>query len=297
MITSDDIITLKDIKEYNDLWYSSAQEVDPAVLEGHWRDVLTPFAKGKDWLYELTLQHQQRTGQLLMNGGELGLGCKLHDGTLSLSYICYLFQEVQGQVIEIPRMFKGGNPSDPDYQDRIDRVNAKLTKERGYTVKLNERHLSLPEPIRLAYYHRFNGLNIPNHPAIGICPQILPYPTNSWDPIENLLGDLRLKKKYLPLIDEMFPDTMPEAKDLGYEFRAFLNSWGSFIGKKRTDGDQLFVKTKGRDGVVYYLRDADVPNLMVLTDPAEAIDQYCEFHLLRKEGRFDFRPWAAPYTG
>ena len=74
----------------------------------------------------------------------------------------------------------------------------------------------------------------------------------------------------------------------------FLNSWGSFIGEKKTDGDHLFVKTHDQDGLVYYIRDADVANMMILTDPAEAIDLYCEHVLLRKEGRFDFRPWAVP---
>ncbi len=287
------MLTLAEVKKFNDYWYSSIQEADPAAIEGWWYDIFTPLAKGKEWLYELTQQHQPKTGHLLMSGGELGIGCKFSEG----SYLCHLFEDIQGQVIQINRRSKGSNPSDPDYQARIDRVNAKLTKERGYTVTLDERHLSLPEPIRLAYYHRFDGLNIPDNPGIGIVPHILPHSISSWYPIDHLLGDLRLKKKYLPLIDEMFPDTIPEAKDLAYQFRAFLNSWGSFIGKKRTDGDQLFVRSNGRDGVVYYLRDADVPNLMVLADPAEAVDRYCEHNLLRKEGRFDFRPWAVPFTG
>ena len=291
------MLTLAEVKKYYDHWYSSVQETDSAVVEmmsaGRRPDLLTPLAKGKEWLYELTQQHQPRTGQLLMKGGELGLGCKLGEG----SYLCHLFEDVQGQAIQISRMVKGDNPSDPDYQDRIDRINANLTKKRGHTVKIAERQFSLPDPVRLAYYHRFDGLNIPDHPAIGIAPRILPHSVSSWYPIDHLLGDLRLKKKYLPLIDEMFPDVLPTHSDFAYSFSAFLNSWGSFIGKKRTEGDQLFVKTESRDGVVYYLRDADVPNLMVLTDPAEAIDRYCEHNLLRKDGRFDFRPWAVPFTG
>ena len=47
--------------------------------------------------------------------------------------------------------------------------------------------------------------------------------------------------------------------------------------------------------MVYYIRDADVANMMILADPAEAIDRYCEHVLLRNEERFDFRPWAIPF--
>lgn len=149
----------------------------------------------------------------------------------------------------------------------------------------------------MAYYHRIDGLNVPDSAEFGPFTQILPYPVSRpWEAIDGYLGDLRLKKKLLPMVEEMIPGIRPEKKDMPYtKFMMFLNSWGSFIGKNRTNGDHLFVKNHVQDGIVYYIRDADVANMMILADPAEAIDRYCEHVLLRKEERFDFRPWALPF--
>lgn len=61
-------------------------------------------------------------------------------------------------------------------------------------------------------------------------------------------------------------------------------------------GDFFFVKNHHQDGVVYYLRDSKLEDLMILADPVEAIDRFCEHTLLKKEDRFDFRPWAIPFT-
>ena len=64
MITSDDLLTLTAVKKYYNHWYTSAQ--DPGAVECMGAeiqyDLLTPLAKGKEWLYELTQQHQPRTG-------------------------------------------------------------------------------------------------------------------------------------------------------------------------------------------------------------------------------------------
>jgi hypothetical protein len=133
---------------------------------------------------------------------------------------------------------------------------------------------------------------------MGPFTRILPYPVSRpWQSIDGYLTDLKLKKKLLPVVEEMIPGIRPARKDLAYtNFMMFLNSWGSFVGAKKTDGDHLFVKTHIQDSVVYYIRDADVANMMILADPVEAIDRYCEHVLLRKEERFDFRPWAVPFV-
>jgi hypothetical protein len=148
----------------------------------------------------------------------------------------------------------------------------------------------------MAYYHRIDGLGVPNSESLGPFTRVLPYPiSRPWQSVDGYLSDLKLKSKLLPIIEEMIPNVKPERKGSSYtKFMMFLNSWGSFTGNKKTDGDHLFVKNHVQDGVVYYIRDADVANMMILADPVEAIDRYCEHVLLRKEERFDFRPWAVP---
>ena len=174
-----------------------------------------------------------------------------------------------------------------------------ILKRWGFPMRADQRELSLPEPLRMAYYHRIDGLGIANSPVFGIYGWILPFASsNEWKKIDYYLAGLRLKKKFLPLVEEMIPGIKPADnvnKDMAYNFRMFLSSWGSFARKKRSEGDHLFVKNHIQDGVVYYIRDADVANMMILAEPAEAVDRYCEHVLLRKEGRFDFRPWAVPF--
>ena len=256
-------------------------------------DLVSLLKNGKEWAFEHTLKFQPRTAHQLLSGSSFELMAKF----VTDSYVTYLVQAVNGQAVEICRRFLDDNPDDAGYRARIERINARLTKRWGYPRSTTERHLSLPEPIRMAYYHRIDGLNIPDFCVLGPFTRILPYPIGRpWQSIDGYLGDLRLKKKLLPVIEEMIPGVKHEDKDMPYiNFMMFLNSWGSFIGKKRTDGDHLFVKNHMQDGVVYYIRDADVAGMTILADPGEAIDRYCEHVLLRKEERFDFRPWAVPF--
>ncbi|QWK81297.1 hypothetical protein [Ochrobactrum sp. BTU1] len=249
------------------------------IFQGKIRDSISLLDHGKEWAYELLTVHQPHTAKQLLNGSEFSL--ILRENELA-GYTSHVVQEVNGNIIGINRRFLGANPDDDGFSNR--------------KYSSIDRYFSLPESIRLAYYHRFDGLNVINEPVIGPFTQILPFPINRpWESIDGYLNGLRLKKKLLPLIEEMIPGVKPDRKDSSYtKFMMFLNSWGSFTGKKRTDGDHLFVKNHIQDGVVYYIRDADVENMMVLADPAEAIDRYCEHVLLKKEERFDFRPWAVP---
>jgi hypothetical protein len=293
---------LSEVNEYCDAVFSSFDELPnefrkPTYEEnGRTRkrnDLTTPFRYGKEWAYEFMSQTQPRTARKLLEGGDFYFTTKWATG----SYNTNLVQEVNGQLVEIHRRFKGQNPDDPDYQDNIEKTNARLTENWGYPKKTTQRQLSLPELIRVAYYHRIDGLRIPDSPAFGIYGRILPFSSASqWQSIDGYLGDLRLKKKLLPIVEEMIPGIKPDHKDDTYtNFMMFLSSWGSFTGKKKIDGDHLFVKNHVQDGVVYYIRDADVANMTIIADPAEAIDRYCEHVLLRKEERFDFRPWAVTF--
>jgi hypothetical protein len=62
------------------------------------------------------------------------------------------------------------------------------------------------------------------------------------------------------------------------------------------EGDVFFVKNANgiQDGVIYHIKDADIENMRILSEPTEAIDLYCEHILLEKEGRFDFLPYTGP---
>ena len=294
---------IDEIREYVDYVFSSYDELTEEFrsptysMDGRTRnldyDLVSLLKNGKEWAFEHTLKFQPRTAHQLLSGSSFELTAKFATD----SYVTHLVQVVNGQIVEIRRDFLDSNPDDAGYRARIERINSNLTKRWGYPRSTTERHLSLPEPIRMAYYHRIDGLNISDSRAIGPFTRILPYPIGRpWQSIDGYLGDLRLKKKLLPVIEEMIPGVKHEDKDMPYiNFMMFLNSWGSFIGKKRTDGDHLFVKNHMQDGVVYYIRDADVAGMTILADPGEAVDRYCEHVLLRKEERFDFRLWAVPF--
>jgi hypothetical protein len=298
-----EMIRLSELQDYCDNVFSSFDELPEgfriSTYEQNGRlrkrdDLSVLLANGKEWAYEFLLESQPRTAKQLLSGSDFKFVTKLAAG----SYNTNVVQEMNGQIIEVGRQFLGYNSDDTEYQSKIASINENLTKNWGYPKKTTQRQLSLPESIHKAYYHRIDGLRVPDSPAFGAYGRILPFSSASqWESIDGYLGDLRLKKKFLPVIEEMIPDVKPAQKNMPYtNFSMFLNSWGSFTGKKKTDGDHLFVKNHIQDGVVYYIRDADVANMMILADPAEAIDQYCEHVLLRKEGRFDFRPWAVPFA-
>ena len=299
-----DRVRMSDVQKAHDFCFSHAAEVLPRIKQrvfehGETDDQMTPFERGKAWTFEFLSQYQPRTARQLLGGGEFRLVATYMGPSFSGTGDAYntaLVQEVNGQVVEIHRQFWGNNPDDPDYAENIERKNAVLLKRWGFPMRADQRELSLPEPLRMAYYHRIDGLSIANSPVFGIYGWLLPLASShQWRGIDDYLAGLRLKKKFLPLVEEMIPGIKPAGKDMSYHFKMFLSSWGSFTGKKRSEGDHLFVKNHIQDGVVYYIRDADVANMMILAEPAEAVDRYCEHVLLRKEGRFDFRPWAVPF--
>lgn len=94
-----------------------SQEVRDAVYddrpEGKSRDVLTPLKEGKEWLFELTKQHQPRTAGLLLSGGPLFVKVVARSGSSSLR--ADLALEVHNKVVVVPRDRWGWNLSDPGY--------------------------------------------------------------------------------------------------------------------------------------------------------------------------------------
>ena len=237
-------------------------------------DYLTPLKKGKVWLFDLLRVHQPRTGSALQGGGELFIRSTVSEsGSLNFS----LGMRLSDRVVLFGRDFCGMNPTDEDYSRPVE--------ARAY---------SLPEPLRLAYYARFDGLNIPDSEAIGIATRLLPFPVNRpWTSWNRYLEEFKgYKGIYLTWLAERIPGVAPQRKGAPWtNFMAFLDTRPTLSGK---EGDVLFVKNHIQDGVVYWVCGADIENMRVLADPVAALDLYCEHVLLGRAGRFDFTPFSAP---
>lgn len=237
-------------------------------------DVYTPIEKGKDWLFGLTSKHQPRVGEILLSGS-MFIRYDIGGGEYATPK---LGLDLGDKVVVVGRRHKNRNPSDLGFE------RFKLGKERCD---------SLPLPIREAYYCRFDGLDIPDDPVISIYSRLLPFhigrPWQSWDGyLEEFRG---YKKRYLSWLEERFPGVLPARKDNPCtNFMMFLDSRPTLRGK---EGDVLFVKNHIQDGVIYHIKDADIENMRILSEPAEAIDRYCEHVLLEKPGRFDFLPYTS----
>lgn len=231
-------------------------------------DLYTPIKMGKEWLFELTEKYQPKTAFALLQSGEFGVFGRKNQNYDYFNPILAL--EVCGRMIQVFRFFNARNPSDENYKGAID-----------------DRMDCLPEELCAAFYNRFIGLSVINPENIGQGSNLLPKAIGDWTTIDTYLGALRKKTQFLPFIEDVIPDVKPDYKsDLYHNFSCFM-SWGT--GK---DMDMFFVKTHIKDGVIYYIRNHDVKNMGVIDDPVEAIDLYCEHILLRKNGRFDFRPYV-----
>lgn len=257
--------------------YSQAEEIPEwlrdAILgvshHGKAFDYYTPLKNGKDWLFELTEKYQPRTGAILLSGSELHVRQLIVSGRPLL----FMMLEVKGKVVLVNRAFYGSHFGDANYLERR---------------HVPERCESLPPAIRDAYYNRFDGLNIPSTPSVGIYTRLLPFPVHRpWQSWDGYLEEFRgYKKKYLPWLEERIPNVKPESKYAVYtKFMMFLDTRSDLKGK---EGDVLFVKNHIQDGLIYHIKDADIENMRILENPEEAIDRYCEHVLLEKEGRFDF---------
>ena len=234
-------------------------------------DFYTPLEKGKEWLFELTLKFQPRTAKILV-AGELFIRFSPEYGVANLCL------DLNDKIIVVGRHHANRNPSDENFSRfRLGR----------------ERYESLPLMIRESYYCRFDGLDIPDSAAVGVHSRLLPFPIGrpwqSWDGyLEEFKG---YKKTYIPWLEERILNVRPDRKGAPYnKFMMFLDSRPTLRGK---EGDVLFVKNHIQDGVIYHIKDADIENMRILSEPVEAIDRYCEHVLLEKPGRFDFLPYTS----
>lgn len=254
-------------------------------------DYITPMRMGKEWTLEPMREAQPLTWAALMRGSDLRLAHESRGGRSSQ----ILFLVVDGMVVLIGRDFAGKNPDDAGYRDWMQIRRGALLRRLGYHVEPVQRSLSVPTPVRLAYYSRIDGLSLPRQMPPGIASRLLPRGINRWHSVDLHLAELRLKKKYLSLVEELIPGIRPEEKDEPYtNFMLFLDSRPLMSG---LEGDVFFVKNHVQDGIVYYVRDSDFPRMMILDDAGQAIDRYCAHILAGSDDRFDFRPFARPFAG
>jgi hypothetical protein len=171
-----------------------------------------------------------------------------------------------------------------------------VTGDEGFveTVK-TDGWLSLPDGLVRSWLWRVTDWSIPrilpSPPAMT--RQMICTVMQGVDDIVHSFGGSR--KDSGPLlweVAERFPDIAPEHQRARWHLRCFLDTRP--VGVSGPVGDQLFVRTKMRDGVVYRIRNGDVAGLHVLDKPVDAIDASHEHLLLQRDGEFDFGPWARP---
>ncbi|MGH7004607.1 MAG: hypothetical protein ACREIP_11720, partial [Alphaproteobacteria bacterium] len=100
--------------------------------------------------------------------------------------------------------------------------------------------------------------------------------------------------KYLPWLEEHIPDARPRRMHGRVSYNSFMMFMAAGPNPYGRDGDVFFVKNDVQDGVIYHIKDAEIEAMRILSEPAEAIDRYCEHVLMEKEGRFDFLPYTTP---
>jgi hypothetical protein len=252
-------------------------------------DLLTPLGLGKDWLFELTFEHQPRTGRLLMTGSALFLVQHM----LSWGgFLLTLGLEVQGKVVLLYRGFHGSNPSD-------DGLDSRLSKPRSDR---------LPDPLRLAYYHRFMGMSVPGEPNPGLSTYLLPTPHIS--PVDSLYDKFytRQRKKMMGWLKENRPDLFDPTNSIGYADLYILLSTRPFHSShvysqkfKEIYKDHIPPEPKpvypidtlvfsyeepGRN--IYHFEDWHIDRMRRVVDPVDVVDRYCEHILLNRTERFDF---------
>lgn len=256
-------------------------------------DVYTPLQRGKEWLFELTLQEQPRTGRLLCDGGPLMVRVRpLSSFTQDSVNILFDFGlEVQGKFVRVYRRFWGYNPSDLDARD-----NQEWLSEMKF-------YRSLPKALARAYYHRFDGLDLPWPPSFSLDTWMLPRPSGfSWPTFDHFLRDRYhgYKTKYLPWFDARFPHLKPKRKsDPYFDFRCILETLPCDMTRRKRDVlrsgiDSLWIEIGEKESPVYLITNGEVDKMRVLIDPVEAIDLYCEHVLLNRLEPFDFHQFSRP---
>lgn len=192
------------------------------------------------------------------------------------------FLDASGRMIEVQPTFPGNS-----YEDGNDSFGSLR---------------SLPDVLAKSWLWRTAGWRVPSEPFQGplINRCLIGHPSSMWLDADDYLDTLGkgMKKKFLPIIVDLFPDSVIEPKtshDIRrYKFRCFLDTRPAGMGGFA--GDQFFVCSTRRDQIVYHIHRGDINDIRVLHDPGDAIDRYCAHILRRLPGEFDFSQWSEPMS-
>jgi hypothetical protein len=246
-------------------------------------DYFTPLLLGKEGLFAGARQHQPRTAKLLMEAGPLILrarGAHSMPADSIRESILDFGLEVHGQMVMIERSFYGYHPADSTFHQH--KPGAELLR-------------AMPAFLREAYYTTFSGMKLPETAIVSVYGRFLPRNLDNFALWDQYLGKFRgHKKKYIPWLMEKLPETRAKqpSKHGFFDFRCMLES----VPDEKGVVDYLWVKSFCEDGTIYHIRGGDVENMRILTEPAEAIDLYCEHVLSRAEGSFNFLPFTEAMT-
>ena len=98
------------------------------------------------------------------------------------------------------------------------------------------------------------------------------------------------KKKWYKYLENFMPKfNLKEFGGTCVDFMSFLDT--RYEGNENEIETTLFVKTHLKDGIVYAIQNGDIENMKILSNPAEAIDRYCEYVLTMHKTDFDFTPY------
>lgn len=240
---------------------------------------------GKEWLYSYTKIYQPRTTKLLFEGSEPFVYEK--EALLkSVSNSFYLVQEVFENFLVFDISPQGMNPYDQDYRS-------------AYKEYLK----ALPKEIYLAYYYHFEGIQplVDGNIISSGRESQFPVKRQFMQSMEDYLRSIsRFNKKTKLLFESHFPGKMHTSALMltdsnplwGTNLSIFLDTRKN---KREKEGDVLFVKIDIDDKVIYHIKDGDIENIRILSNYIEAVDNYCEHILLKKEGRFDFLPYTSDF--
>ena len=257
-------------------------------------DYFTPLSKGKEWLLELTLKYQPKTGKLLMEGGPMVLFGYQSSDTVPKYGINNLIQfnlaiEAQGNMVFFNRMNVGHNPSDEGWIVMEERDRKRLISQgRPGSIVNRDTPLCAPFELSQAYFQRFWGMA-----SLGI--DLMPFGCNGTELVA-YLGKNRLVKKYSDVLNERFKNI-----DLAEQKKPIdaLSVLSDSFGMWSSQCDLLFLESYREHSPIYYVRNREFENIRILDNYVEGLDNYYYYLLTggRQDGPFDFMPYTKPFKG
>ena len=228
-------------------------------------DVLTPLEMGKERFLEHVIEHQPKTGQALLSGGELFTALKtrirppLRPGKAP-SVGAGLYIETHGRVIELGAM------------------------SLSYKCLDTSMNFGLPTELRQAYYcgGHLQGMGLLTDPSRITMTDFLPtLLSNGWPHTNTIVKGLRGVKTILAQLVERFNLEQQSSGDY-YDLRCFLDRRG---GEKDAN-EALLVHVPTQE--IFHMTGRDILGMRVLQNPVDALDEYCSHIITTGVNDFSF---------